>query len=169
MKEIERTLEHEGGYSNDQSDSGNWSGGKPGVEELKGTKFGISAKSYPTLDIKNLTKDDAIAIYVRDFWKPMKLDLLTSARVRFKVFDIGVNMGPGTGIRLLQDVVGVEEDGRMGAETAVHANAMDEEKLLEGLVRVQIMRYASIVSKNSTQIGNLCGWIKRAFDTGEGL
>jgi lysozyme family protein len=169
MKEIERTIEHEGGYSNDESDFGNWTGGKPGVGELKGTNFGISAKSYPTLDIKNLTKEDAIAIYIRDFWKYMKLDLLTSSRVRFKVFDIGVNMGTGTAIRLLQDVVGTTEDGAMGADTADHANKMGEMKLLEGLVRVQVMRYATIASKNSTQIGNLCGWIKRAFDTGEGL
>src|SRR5688572_24264776 len=31
------------------------------------TKYGISKKSYPSVDIKNLTLDQAIAIYKRDF------------------------------------------------------------------------------------------------------
>jgi lysozyme family protein len=36
-------IEHEGGFQNDPDDSGNWTGGKVGVGELKGTKWGICA------------------------------------------------------------------------------------------------------------------------------
>ena len=46
----------EGGFSLDPNDPGNWTGGKRGVGELKGTRWGISAKSYPHLDI-NFMKD----------------------------------------------------------------------------------------------------------------
>jgi len=48
-------LQWEGGYSNDPEDPG------------KETNFGISKKSYPGLDIKNLTKEKAREIYYLDF------------------------------------------------------------------------------------------------------
>ena len=44
---IDRVLAHEGGYVNDPDD--------PGGE----TKYGISKKAYPKIDIKNLTKEEA--------------------------------------------------------------------------------------------------------------
>src|SRR5690606_28008981 len=50
---VEVVLKHEGGYVNNPSD--------PGGE----TKYGISKRSYPELDIANLTQEDAIAIYYR--------------------------------------------------------------------------------------------------------
>jgi lysozyme family protein len=46
------------------------------VGELKGTNFGISAASYPDLDIRNLTQQDADAIYRRDYWLPSGADHL---------------------------------------------------------------------------------------------
>jgi len=48
-------------------DDSNCAGSKQGRGELKGTKYGIAAKSYPHLDIKNLTLDQAKAIYMQDF------------------------------------------------------------------------------------------------------
>ena len=46
----------EGGYVNDPIDKGGE------------TKYGISKRSYPNLDIKNLTKEQAREIYYKDFW-----------------------------------------------------------------------------------------------------
>src|SRR5208283_461080 len=72
------------------------------------TKFGISSKAYPNLDIKKLTRDDAIAIYYRDYWlKPDLGELAASGNpdvdslVRAKVFNMGVVMGPFTAKSLL--------------------------------------------------------------------
>lgn len=169
MKEIERTLGHEGGFSDDPEDCRNWTSGKQGVGALRGTNYGISAKSFPELDIKAISKEVATEIYKKRYWKPMKLEMLTSAKVRWKVFDIGVEMGSGTAIRMLQDIIGIHADGTMGSNTAREANDMDETRLLEGLLRAQVMRYASIVEKNTIQAKYLNGWIRRAFDVGEGL
>lgn len=58
----------EGGFQNVRNDKGNWTGGQVGVGELKGTNWGISAASYPHLDIKNLTKEQAKDIFHRDYW-----------------------------------------------------------------------------------------------------
>lgn len=60
----------EGGYQNVANDSGNWTSGVVGVGENKGTNWGISAASYPDLDIKNLSREEAHAIFQRDYWIP---------------------------------------------------------------------------------------------------
>jgi hypothetical protein len=55
-------------YQNDRTDAGTWTGGRVGQGDLKRTKYGISAASYPSLDVANLRLDEAKAIYERDFW-----------------------------------------------------------------------------------------------------
>ncbi len=56
-----------------------------------GTKFGISSTSYPKLDIKNLTRDDAVKIYYYDFWLPATRNV--PSEFIPKVFNIGVLIG----------------------------------------------------------------------------
>ncbi len=56
-------FQHEGRFSRDPADPGNWTAGKVGLGVLKGTKFGISAGAYPHLDIENLTLADVGPIY----------------------------------------------------------------------------------------------------------
>lgn len=85
---FELILKHEGGYVNDPND--------PGGE----TKYGISKRSFPTLDIKNLTKQEAKEIYYK-MWKKYKLDLLPYPLSAI-LFDIGINIGPRRAIRILQ-------------------------------------------------------------------
>lgn len=92
QRSIAFVLKEEGGYSKIASDPGNWTGGKLGVGVLKGTNRGISAVSYPTLDIVNLTTAQAEAIYLRDFWPiaaPFPWPLCLA------VFDLAVNGGKG--------------------------------------------------------------------------
>lgn len=84
----------EGGYTNDRRDRGNWTTGVIGKGELKGTKYGISAMSYPKLDIKNLTRAQAAAIYRRDYWDQAGCHTL-QAGPDLPIFDVSVNSGPG--------------------------------------------------------------------------
>jgi lysozyme family protein len=78
----------EGGYVDDPRD--------PGGE----TKYGISKRSYPDVDIKNLTREKAAEIYKRDYWAkvggdslPFPFDVLA--------FDSAVNCGPGRALKWL--------------------------------------------------------------------
>jgi lysozyme family protein len=107
---VEFVLEQEGGYTLDPND--------PGGE----TKFGISKKAYPNLDIKNLTREDAIEIYQRDYWKPCRCDDLPR-HFAFIVFDSAVNQGPRVAIRLLQIALGVSVDGIIGPKTLAAASS----------------------------------------------
>ena len=81
-KAVEFALSFEGGYSNDPVD--------PGGE----TNYGISKRAYPTLDIKNLTREDAVAIYRRDYWDACGCDSMAGPLATC-VFDTAVNCGKG--------------------------------------------------------------------------
>lgn len=100
-KEIDRVLGNEGGYVFDPAD--------PGGE----TKWGISKRSYPALDIKNLTRDQAIAIYYRDFWLPV-VSMISDQALQFQLLDAAVNHGMGNTVRILQRALDVADDGHFG-------------------------------------------------------
>ena len=112
----------EGGFAADRDDPGDWTGGKVGAGVLRGTKFGISAAAYPTLDIAALTTAQARAIYRRDYWAPMQGDALPPA-VALLTFDAAVNNGPARAARWLQAALGVAADGVIGPATLAAAAA----------------------------------------------
>lgn len=70
----------EGGYVFNPED--------PGGE----TKYGISKRRYPTIDIKNLTLDQAKVLYKRDYWDAHRLDE-RPWREALLVFDCAINGG----------------------------------------------------------------------------
>ena len=110
------TLKVEGGFQNDPADKGNWTGGKVGVGELKGTKYGICAMSYPDIDIENLTLDEALNLYRRDYWLKCKCDRLPDA-LSVAVFDYAFNSGTKRAIKDLQKCLDVTADGIIGNQT----------------------------------------------------
>lgn len=79
---FDRVISAEGGYVNNPAD--------PGGE----TQWGISKRAYPNVDIKALTRDDAKAIYRRDYWDALSLDAWPFAEA-FQLFDFAVNSGVG--------------------------------------------------------------------------
>ena len=107
---------HEGGYVNDKRD--------PGGE----TKYGISKRAFPFLDIKNLTLEHAKEIYRQDYWNRLKLDQLPEC-VRFDLFDAAVNSGVKAAGKMLQKACEVIPDGIIGPQTISAANSMDPEQL----------------------------------------
>ncbi len=116
----------EGGYSANVNDPGNWTGGAVGQGALRGTKYGISAAAYPTLDIIGLGLSAAQAIYRRDYWDRVRGDELPPS-VALIVFDAAVNNGVDRAARWLQEAACVAEDGQIGPETlaAVAAHGAD--------------------------------------------
>ncbi len=128
----------EGCFSDDRMDPGNWTCGVLGKGELKGTKFGISAASYPYLDICNLTLEEAKEIYRRDYWdiwQPLEgLPGGMPDSLLFELFDASVNTGRGNAIRFLQRSIDVVADGRVGLVTI---EALDTALRENGIARVE--------------------------------
>src|SRR5882724_9263143 len=117
---IKVVLANEGGYVNNPAD--------PGGE----TNFGISKRSYPNVDIKNLTRDSAAEIYRHDYWLYGDLN---NQDVATKLLDMSVNMGIKRAITLCQislndigEHCGV--DGKWGHGTESTINGSDANVLL---------------------------------------
>jgi len=83
---------HEGGFTNNPQDPGNWTGGAVGKGICSGTKFGVSAAAYPTISITDLTLAGAQSIYRRDYWEPIGGDSLAPP-LALLAFDAAVNNG----------------------------------------------------------------------------
>lgn len=148
---FDRLISHEGGYVFDPAD--------PGGE----TKFGISKRSYPHLNIKELTREQAKEIYLVDFWLKIRADKLTIA-LSFQVFDFAVNSGISTAIRKLQAALGVADDGYWGPMSQMAADNLNtpakEADVLFKLLALRI-RYMTRL-KNWKYHG--AGWANRIAD-----
>ncbi|MHB9878303.1 glycosyl hydrolase 108 family protein [Pacificimonas sp. ICDLI1SI03] len=58
------------------------------------TKFGISQNAYPDLDIANLTREQAVALFKQDYWDAIGADRL-APDLAAAAFDAAVNHGVG--------------------------------------------------------------------------
>lgn len=114
---FDKLIEREGStLSLDASDPGNWTGGAVGAGRLVGSKYGVSAASYPNVDIANLSAAAAMGIYSTDYWNPIWGDQLPDS-VAYEVFDEAVNSGVHGAIKVLQGALNVPTDGVMGPAT----------------------------------------------------
>lgn len=160
-------LAHEGGYQAAPGDPGNWTGGKVGAGALKGTKYGISAASYPALDIANMTSADAAAIYRRDWWDRLGLARLPQP-LAAKLLDAGVNIGMGEAVRCLQRALHacgtpLVEDGELGAATIAAATTASPPSVLAALREALAGHYRLVAARNAAEEHYLAGWLARAY------
>ncbi len=145
---IAHVLAAEGGLVNDPKDPG-------GV-----TKFGISQRSYPALDIRALSLDDAKAIYQRDYWAPIQGEALP-AGLDLLLLDHAVNAGPARAVRLLQHLVGVPEDGLMGPVTLAGVAIADPQDLIARFSELRLDFYRDLPTWR--HFG--AGWSRRVHRT----
>lgn len=154
---IPHVLRHEGGYVPA-------SAGDPGGE----TNLGISKRSYPGVDIKALTAAEATAIYYRDFWRPLRLDLLKEAAVAGKILDIAVNVGLAAGQTMAQRAVNlagaaVRVDCKLGPVTRAAIDARPVMTMLLALVVTQTRHYSRLIAlKPQIYARYETGWLRRA-------
>tara|TARA_R100000808_G_scaffold7129_1_gene21017 strand:+ start:1262 stop:1735 length:474 start_codon:yes stop_codon:yes gene_type:complete len=151
QKAVEKVLHHEGGYVNDPND--------PGGE----TNFGISKRSFPDVDIRNLTKEEAIRIYHKSFWLPAKVEILPE-RLWEIYFDMAVNMGKKRACLVLQKACNhknkdqIVEDGQLGMNTANASKTVEVERVRSFRVKY----YADLVNRKPDLGRYWFGWYRRA-------
>lgn len=122
------------------------------------TNFGISQRSYPDLDIRSLTVDQAQAVLKRDIWDVARCDFLPWP-LNFLLFEADVNCGVGTGGRLLQAALGVPVDGVIGPATIKAAGSASLPELVSRFQAKLGVRYASLANAATF----LEGWLYREF------
>jgi lysozyme family protein len=152
-------LAHEGGFQDRDDDRGNWVSGVIGKGEKRGTNFGISAASYPTLDIARLTKGEAEAIYRRDYWDAVKGDDLPPA-LALGVFDFAINAGKGAAIKTLQSALGVSVDGVIGPKTIAAAKDADALRIATRFAEARMLHYTSLTNWSTWKVT----WTRRTLE-----
>ena len=136
----------EGGYVNDPKDRGGE------------TKFGISKRSFPDLNIATLTKAQARAIYQTSYWGPLRCaDMAFPAALA--VFDTGVNCGVPTAARLLQRAVGVVEDGKIGPQTLAAVKRRVPSEVALNVLAYRIVRNPDLATWDAHGLG----WSRRCL------
>lgn len=141
---FDRLIGHEGGYTAGEND--------PGGE----TNWGISKRSYPALNIRKLTREDARRIYRRDFWERIHGDELADG-VAFQVFDVAVNSGIETAVRMLQRALDVADDGHWGQRSQAAADRMSESDQILRLNAERLEFYTRL--STFKHFGR--GWVRR--------
>lgn len=144
MNWLDKVIELEGGYVNDPSDRGGE------------TKYGISKKAYPNEDIKNLTIERAKELYIEDYVKPCKADLLPY-ELQYAHFDASVNHGVKGAAKILQRAAGVKDDGIIGNITL----KASKDVTLERYLLYRAFYYMEIVGNNPSQYKYIKGWANR--------
>lgn len=157
LKNVDHVIDVEQGFTDDPDDHGNWTGGKIGVGKLNGTKYGISAAAYPGMNIKKLTKNDAVSIYYKDYWIKSKCPDLPQY-LQLIHFDAAVNHGVIGANKLLQKAIGgIQVDGVIGPVTLKYvcdASAGD-------YIAQRALFYSKIVKRDHRKMKYLIGWMNR--------
>jgi len=149
-KAIDRVLAHEGGYVNDPRDNGgetNW-----GVTRNTATAAGYKGS------MRDMTRDQAKAIYKRLYWDTIKADQMPFA-VAYQVFDAAVNHGVSAASKMIQRAVGVADDGVIGANTLRAINSRSVQNLVFEFNGARISFYTAIAKPQFDRFGK--GWMNR--------
>jgi hypothetical protein len=163
---IEDILRREGGFVDHPNDRGG------------PTNFGITLRSLASWRKHDVTRDDvrrmaqpeARDIYKGRYFLQPRIDTLPAA-IQPLMFDMCINHGPGTAIKLLQEVLQASSppcsvDGGVGDETIQSAakalTAVGPETLVNTLVDRRVDLFEAIAAKDASQKVFLKGWRRRA-------
>jgi lysozyme family protein len=110
---LDLVLKHEGGFVHDKYDPGGATnrGVTQAVYDAYRKTRGRTAQS-----VKFITDDELKAIYKFQYWDRVQGDYLPRG-LDYAVFDFAVNSGVGRASKYLQAVLGVAQDGVIGAKT----------------------------------------------------
>lgn len=179
-KVIDHTLKWEGGLVDHPADPGGLT--NMGIiwklfQQVAEPVLGIDASKE---NLRNLTVDQAIEIYEKVFWPKIMGNALHNQNVANLLFDSFVNldelkMASGrtsfTSIKMVQESVGADPDGKMGPKTLQLINTCDGEELFNDLKIRRIAYYKDLVDRKPQMNVFLKGWLKRVdsfkYGTGE--
>lgn len=153
-------LKWEGGYANHPNDKGGC------------TMKGVTINTYKSFygqnktcsDLKNITDEQWLKIFKDGYWDVCKGDEIENQSIANIIIDWAWNSGPKTAIKKIQQIVGVEDDGKMGPITLSKINSFNVEELFKLIYIARTNFYINICKKNASQKVFLKGWMNRLED-----
>lgn len=159
---IPHTLVWEGGYVFHPADPGGET--NMGItDRLDGKIDGmvdLDGDGYGDVDIKGLTEDEAKQVYRRRFWDRMQGDKIESQLIANILFDGFVNCG-FNGIRIMQRLLHLKDDGIVGPKTLAAINGADELLLYNRYKIERIKYYQDLAERKPALRVFLKGWMNR--------
>ena len=154
-------LINEGGYSNHPSDPGGATnmGVTQNVYNNYRTKSGLGIQS-----VKLISDDEVYEIYFSLYWIPMKLEQINNKDLVLQVFDMGVNSGIRTSIKILQRLIKVSDDGYIGPATVMAIEKYNG-NIVEDFTQRRKKFYNALTNAKPELKVFLKGWINRVENT----
>ena len=133
-------LQSEGGFVNNKYDPG----GMTNLGVTKATYERWTNAPVTEAQMRALTPHDVEPIYREWYWDRVRGDDLFVG-IDYCVFDLAVNSGVGTAIRMLQDAVGTVPDGKFGPLSMAAVEKADPRRLVNTMqaLRLQYLRKIS--------------------------
>ena len=156
-----------------------WEGGDR-VHEIPGdpgglTKYGISQRAHPDVDIANLDAAGARRITKDEYWTPLRIHQLPW-ELRWQVFDMAFNAGVDRSARLLQQAINLCEvsqgtpyrqiivvDGKIGPRTVAVARDMPHpDRVARVFKAYRTNHYLRLATNRTKSARFIHGWLRRA-------
>ena len=162
-KSCDMVLAHEGGFTNDQRDSGNHlPDGRQGSTMLGCTQANWEAyvgHQVTQDDMKKLTKEDVKPLYKKNYWDAVRGDELPTG-LDYAAFDFAINAGPAASRKMIQRALNVVVDGSIGPNTLKAINEADAKELMQKFSDAKTAFYKSL--SNFNVYGT--GWLRRVAE-----
>lgn len=155
-------LVHEGGYVNHPDDPG----GATNMGVIQRTYDGWRRrKGLPLQSVRNITKEEVVAIYKDQYWDKIWGDHLPNG-LDYTLYDFAINSGPSRAVKFLQRQLGVKEDGVMGNVTLGAVLAKNDIEQL--IIDINFARWAWLKRlRHWKTFGR--GWTRRVMGEQEGV
>ncbi|QCW20366.1 peptidoglycan domain protein [Flavobacterium phage FPSV-S1] len=153
----------EGGYVNDKTDRG----GATNMGVTLGTwrQIGYDKDGdgdIDAIDIKLLNTKDFEAV-LRQYWNRWQADKIVNQSIAEILVDWVWGSGKW-GIIIPQRLLGLEEDGVVGAVTLLKINSQDPETIFKLIFEARVKFLKDIVKRDQKQAKFIKGWLNRLSD-----
>jgi lysozyme family protein len=134
------------------------------------TKWGISQRAYPHVDVANLGKSEAFSIFEQDYWLRVRADVMPEP-LQLPLADLAFNVGTGRAGKLLQRSINLckqadgrddflEEDGMIGPATLGAIDETPPARLARVLFAYRMEYYLTLAETGMAKCVH--GWLRRA-------
>lgn len=161
------TLSNEGGYVNDKYDPGGATNHGISLAFLRDVyNRGFKSADVNRDGVVNHKDIEAISytlvqqLYKMEFWD--RVSMIPDDGLAIKVFDTGVNIGIRKAIILLQECLGVAQDGIIGPVTINAIKKGNHNLIMQKFIQRLENYYYKIVYFNKSMDKFLKGWLNRA-------
>lgn len=128
------------------------------------TKYGISQRAYPDVDIKNLTKDGAKEIYHRDWWVARRYQEIEYTELAGELLDLGITNPTAIHMALQRAIPKtggqyVDVDGALGNHTILAVNEHPNKAWLLDRFRLEVIKFYRGLNRSHF----LASWVARTL------